>query len=160
VNSDVGRGTTFKILLPQVDPAVNESEAAAATTDDESRGRETVLLVEDEEHLRGLALRILQARGYTVLSAVDGADALRQVTEYGGPIHLVLSDVVMPRMSGRSMSEQLAALRPNAKILFMSGYTDDEVMRRGILDRRTAFLEKPFTPDQLVTRVRQVLDTP
>jgi len=158
VHSEVGRGTTFKILLPQVDPAANESEAAAVATDAESRGRETVLLVEDEEHLRGLALRILQGSGYTVLTAFDGADALRQAKDYSGPIHLVLSDVVMPGMSGRVLSEQLAAVRPNLRVLFMSGYTDDDVMRRGILDRRAAFLEKPFTPDQLVSKVRQVLD--
>ena len=158
VSSEVGRGTTFKILLPQVDPAANESEAAPVGTDTESRGRETVLLVEDEEHLRGLALRILQGSGYTVLTAIDGADALRQAKDYSGPIHLVLSDVVMPGISGRVLSEQLAAVRPNLRVLFMSGYTDDDVMRRGILDRRAAFLEKPFTPDQLMSKVRQVLD--
>jgi len=159
VNSEIGRGTTFTIYLPRVLEPSDEAVATAAVARDvESRADETVLLVEDDEHLRSLALRILQAHGYTVLTAIDGADALRQAKEYGGPIDLVLSDVVMPRMSGRFLSEQLATARPTVKVLFMSGYTDDDVMRRGILDRRTAFLEKPFTPEQLISKVRQILD--
>jgi signal transduction histidine kinase len=159
LDTEIGRGTTFTIYLPRF---VNESKelegAVAAGEDVESRGHETVLLVEDEEHLRGLAVRILSAHGYTVLTAIDGVDAIRQAKEYPNPIHLVLSDVVMPRMSGRLLSEQLVSARPRVKVLFMSGYTDDDVMRRGIFDRRTAFLEKPFTPEQLVSKVRQVLD--
>ena len=156
--SEVGRGTTFRIYLPRIDTASPDNEEVAAATDGASRGHETVLLVEDDEHLRGLTLRILQARGYTVLTAVDGSDALKQAKDYSGPIHLVLSDVVMPRMSGRLLREQLASVRPTVKVLFMSGYTDDDVMRRGIFDRRTAFLEKPFTPEQLVSKVRECLD--
>jgi PAS domain S-box-containing protein len=159
VDSEMGRGTTFRIYLPRIVDEYKETEIAAAAADDvESRGHETVLLVEDEDHLRGLAVRILNAHGYTVLTAIDGADAVRQANEYANPIHLVVSDVVMPRMGGRLLSELLVSARPKVKVLFMSGYTDDDVMRRGILDRRTAFLEKPFTPEQLVSKVRQVLD--
>jgi CheY-like chemotaxis protein len=124
----------------------------------ESRSRETLLLVEDDERLRVLALRILQSRGYTVLMAVDGAEALRVAAKHDGPIHLVLSDVVMPGMSGRLLCERLTASRPSLKLLFMSGYTDDDVMRRGIIERRTSFLQKPFTPDQLAGKIREVLD--
>jgi CheY-like chemotaxis protein len=159
LTSEMGRGTTFTIYLPRIVDELEETErTVAAVAEAESRGNETVLLVEDEEHLRGLAVRILKAHGYTVLMAIDGADAIRQAKEYPNPIHLVLSDVVMPGMSGRLLSEQLVSARPTVKVLFMSGYTDDDVMRRGILDRRTSFLEKPFTPAQLVSKVRQVLD--
>jgi len=158
VYSEPGHGTTFKIYFPRLVASSDETEGPVGVRDRDSQGHETVLLVEDDEHLRGLTLRILQSRGYQIITATDGRDALRRAKEHEGAIHLMLSDVVMPGMSGRVLSEQLCALRPMLKVLFMSGYTDDDVMRRGILDRRTAFLEKPFTPEQLVGKVRDVLD--
>ena len=122
------------------------------------RGNETILLVEDDTALRNLAERILRGYGYTVLVANNGQRALALAGEYGGSIDLVTTDVVMPEMSGAALVEQLRAMSPRIRVLFMSGYTDDEVVRRGIDDRRTAFLQKPFTPDQLALKVREVLN--
>jgi DNA-binding NtrC family response regulator len=117
------------------------------------------LLVEDDASLRGLARMVLATRGgYKVLESASGKEAQECARKHQGPIHLLLTDVVMPGMSGRELSEGLAILRPEMKILFMSGYTDDTVVRHGVLEEGMAFLQKPFTADSLLRRVRDVLD--
>ena len=157
VDSEPGQGTTFRIYLPRLD-------AEAAPVDRSARpataagGTETILLVEDEEGVRELARDILRASGYTVLEARNGAEALPLCARHQGPLDMLLTDVVMPRMSGRELAERLAPLRPDLSVLYMSGYTDDAVIRHGVLGAGTAFLQKPFTPAALVLRVRETLD--
>ncbi len=155
--SEVGIGTTFKVYLPATDEARPASVAGPAAT---PGGRETVLLVEDEESVRSLARRLLHALGYHVLEASSGPDALRLAAAHRGGIDLLLTDVVMPRMSGRELADRLAEARPGVKVLYMSGYTDDAVVRHGVLEEGVAFLQKPFPPAALATRVREVLDRP
>ncbi|HKP73446.1 MAG TPA: response regulator, partial [Pyrinomonadaceae bacterium] len=125
-----------------------------------SAGNETVLLVEDEELVRDMAKEILQESGYNVLEAKHGADALLVAEQYRGQIHLMLSDVVMPQMSGRELAGQFAALRKDMKVLYMSGYTDDAIVHHGVLDEGMAFIEKPFTPNALTSKVRETLNAP
>jgi PAS domain S-box-containing protein len=158
VYSEVGHGTTFKVFLPRL---TEEGELTPFHTGEHrvpKRGTELVLLVEDDESVRTLAARVLRDQGYVVLEAPDGAAAL-EMADSAPSIDLVLTDVVMPKMSGRALGEGLAARHPKIRTLFMSGYTDDEVVRRGILDARTAFLQKPFTPASLAAKVREVLDS-
>ena len=116
------------------------------------------LLVEDEKQVRTVAERILRRQGYEVLVADGAAEALRMGEEHPSRIHLLVTDVVMPQMSGPEVARKLAARHPETKVLCMSGYTDDSIVRHGVLDARIAFLQKPFTPDQLARRVREVLD--
>jgi CheY-like chemotaxis protein len=157
VESEPGRGTRFRIYLPCVDGArVAETSDAEALA---SGGSETVLVVEDEPMVRSLARRTLADRGYRVLEAEDGESALRLSRRHAGPIHLLLSDVVMPGMSGAELVERFARLRPEAAPLFMSGYTDEALGHHGVLDDDVAFVAKPFTPDTLAARVRAALDT-
>ncbi|HET7378793.1 MAG TPA: ATP-binding protein, partial [Gaiellales bacterium] len=156
VYSELGRGTSFKIYLPAADVA---APAAAAATGTRVRGgTETILVVEDAAPLRAVAKQVLERQGYTVLEAPDGATALRVAEQYHGTIHLVLTDVVMPGLSGREVAEALTRLRPEIQVLYASGYTDDSVVRHGILESGMAFLQKPFTPDGLSRKVREVLD--
>ncbi len=159
VYSEVGRGTTFKIYLPCVDKPI---EAPKATTNDSKAllGTETVLLVEDEEMVRELTREILQESGYHVLEAKHGQEALLVAEQHQGPIHLMLSDVVMPQMSGRELAEQLSPLRTEMKVLYMSGYTDDAIVHHGVLDEGMAFIEKPFTPNALARKLREVINAP
>jgi PAS domain S-box-containing protein len=159
VYSEVGRGTTFKVYLPCVEMAVEEYRASKDETE-APIGTETVLLVEDEEMVRFMTREILQESGYQVLEAKHGQDALVVAAEYSGPIHLMLSDVVMPQISGRELAELLAPLRSEMKVLYMSGYTDDAIVHHGVLDKDMAFIEKPFTPSALARKVREVLNTP
>jgi two-component system cell cycle sensor histidine kinase/response regulator CckA len=159
VYSEVGRGTTFKIYLPCVGEAA-EPHAQAAPQSITPQGVETVLLVEDDEIVRKLAREILELNGYGVLTAADGGEALSLCEHHEGPIHLLLTDVVMPQMSGREVAERATALRPAMKVLYMSGYTDDSIIHHGVLDAGVAFLEKPFTPDAMARKVREVLDDP
>lgn len=159
VYSEVGQGTTFKIYLPCVESHAEMTEINAQRVALQT-GTETVLLVEDEEKVRELASEILQESGYRVLKAKHGRDALSVAAEHHGPIHLMLSDVVMPQMSGRELAEQLTPLRKEMKVLYMSGYTDDAIVHHGVLDAGMAFIEKPFTPNALAHKVREVLDTP
>jgi PAS domain S-box-containing protein len=156
VESAVGSGTTFRVLFPacaspQPSP---EPEAAAAS----EGGTETVLLVEDEPAILGLAARMLRRQGYRVLAAPSPADALRLAELHDGPIELLVTDVVMPGSNGRDLAEAVARLRPGIRELFMSGYTADVIAHHGVLDGGTAFLQKPFTPRQLASAVREVLD--
>jgi PAS domain S-box-containing protein len=156
VDTAVGRGTTFSILLPQT-VGVPERAAPDAPRAHTAGGAETILLVEDEEGVRTLSDRALAGRGYTVLAAPSGPDALRLAAAHAGPIHLLLTDVVMPEMSGRDLMHRLAATRPGLKVLYMSGYSEEAIARHGVVDPGTAFLQKPFTPDALAWRVRDIL---
>jgi CheY-like chemotaxis protein len=155
VYSEPGQGTTFKIYLPRVDE-VAKDEARPAITE-VSGGTETVLLVEDEETVRHMAQEILKSNGYHVIDASDGKDAINVANNYDGTIDLMVTDVVMPQLGGRELAEKLSPVRPNMKVLYMSGYTDDAIVHHGVLDGRAAFLEKPFTPDALALKVRDVL---
>ena len=156
VYSEPGAGTTFKIYLPRVDEAaVPERRGQPA---DALGGSETILLVEDSDPLRDIASRVLERRGYTLLEASDGETALAIAAQHSGKIDLLLTDVVMPEMNGRQLAERLTALRPALKVLYMSGYAGDAVTRRGVIERGMAYLQKPFTPDALARKVREVLN--
>jgi signal transduction histidine kinase len=157
VYSEPGRGTAFKIYLPRVEGAVRPP-AARPGLPEPTRGHETILLVEDELAVRDLARDVLCAHGYTVLEAQHGREALLISELHSGPIHLLLTDVVMPEMSGRELANRLAPLRPTMPVIYMSGYTDTAVVHHGVLDPGTTFLQKPFTPDALARKIRQVLD--
>jgi len=161
VQSEPGRGTAFKIYLPRVNrpaDAVDMFKTSAAAKPP-ARGTETLLLVEDEPSVRHLACSILEAQGYNVLRASNGQEGLRVARECKGqPIRLVITDVIMPQMSGKVMSEWLKATYPNMKILFTSGYTDDAIVQHGVLEAGVAFLSKPYTPATLARKVREMLD--
>jgi PAS domain S-box-containing protein len=156
VYSEVGKGTTFKIYLPLVEEG-GEAEPVPAAEPDALHGSETVLLVEDEQSVRTLSRSILEGYGYTVLEAASGKEGLEVARNYPLPIHLVLTDVVMPEMGGSDMASRLEALRPGVRVLYMSGYTDDAVFRHGLLEKGRVFLQKPFTPGTLARKVREVL---
>ena len=159
VYSEPGHGTTFKIYLPQVEASA-QGRAAGAAPGDLPRGTETILLVEDAAAVRAVTRQVLERQGYTVLEAAHGAAALQTAAGHPGPIHLLLTDVVMPVLSGRQLADQLARLRPDAKVLYASGYTDDAVVRHGVLEAGISYLQKPFTADSLARKVREVLDRP
>jgi two-component system, cell cycle sensor histidine kinase and response regulator CckA len=158
VYSEPGKGTTFKIYLPLV-----EGEAAEFENQPDPitgyQGTETVLIVEDEASVRTLACRILQDRGYRVLEATEGLDALRIAKEYEGIIHMVVTDVIMPGLGGSKLVSRLETERPGIKALYISGYTDNAIVHHGILDSNVAFLQKPFTVNGLAHKVRDVLDS-
>ena len=156
VYSEVGRGTTFKIYLPRVDAVVEHEESDKARA--VPRGSETILLVEDEDVVRDLSREILEEYGYAVLTAPDGKEGLRICKEFEGQIDLMITDVVMPRMNGRELAEKLGALRPETRVLYMSGFTDDAIVRHGVLDDGMCFIQKPFSPDSLAIKTREVLD--
>jgi two-component system, cell cycle sensor histidine kinase and response regulator CckA len=157
VHSEVGRGTCFKIYLPGVE-AKQPSADVSSTRQPVVGGHETILLVEDEASVRAYARRVLQLGGYTVLEAGNGLEALQKVTAHAGQIDLLLTDVVMPGFSGRELAERLAKIYPAMKVLFVSGYTNDAVVRHGIQQAEMQFLEKPFDLDALKQKVREVLD--
>jgi len=159
VYSEPGQGAAFKIYLPRVVDAV-ETAARETVVTESPRGTETILLVEDEEGVRELTRDILRASGYTVVDAEHGGEALLACERHAGPIHLLMTDVIMPQMSGRELAERLTRLRPDMKVLYVSGYTDDAVVRHGVLESGTAFLQKPFIPDTVTRKVREVLDAP
>lgn len=158
VDSEPGRGSTFKVYLPRLTEKESQSAQLRSGLPANPRGAETVLVAEDEEAIRGLVRLALQSHGYTVLEASDGEEALRIGLEHPGPVHLLLTDVVMPKMSGRQLADILTAARPEIKVLYVSGYTDDAVVRHGVLESGTPFLQKPFTPVVLTRKMREVLD--
>jgi CheY-like chemotaxis protein len=155
VESEVGRGATFTIYLPslpemaEIRPASPEPVAAPGT--------ETVLLVEDEKPVRNLVRRVLEGKGYTVLEAGSGPEALIAAQQHPAPIHLLLTDVVMPGMSGWELAQLVTTVHPEIKVLCMSGYADDAILDRGALNPRAALIPKPFTVDVLASTLRDVL---
>src|SRR5437879_2516769 len=158
VYSEVGHGTTFKLYLPRVEELAERAAAPAPARTRPARGTETVLVVEDEAPVRNVARQVLERHGYSVLEAPSAEAALDIATRYSGTIHLLLTDVVMPGLNGRELASRLADLRPDARVIFMSGYTDDAVTRHGVLEPGSAYVQKPFTPDAIARRVREVLD--
>jgi CheY-like chemotaxis protein len=175
VKSQPGNGTTFSVYLPAVpDCGSRIADCGLGTTAPDQAGlslsdnaqsaipnpqSETVLLVEDEPMVRRMVREVLRVEGYTVLEAIQGDDALRVCQQEGPVIDLLLTDVMMPGMSGRELVERAAVLRPGMKVLFMSGYTDDAVVRHGVSDAEIAFIQKPFKPAELTQKVREVLGT-
>lgn len=157
VYSEPGKGTTFKLYLPRCEPSPREARTGE-TRAPLPRGKETVLLVEDEEIVRKVARQVLTMCGYCVLEAMNGHDALLLARQHEGDIHLLLTDVVMPQMSGRELAEELTRIRPETRVLFMSGYTDDAVVRHGVLSAEVSFIQKPFAAARLAMKVREVLD--
>ncbi len=156
VYSEPGHGTTIKIYLPAVTGNTTGTDTSASRPG--IGGTESILLVEDEDIVRGLALRSLETHGYRVIEAADGDDALRVASEFGKPVDLVLTDVVIPGINGPELAERLKSLYPGIRVLFMSGYTDDAVVRHGLLNQSVAFIQKPFTPLDLARKIREVLD--
>ena len=156
VSSEVGIGTTFRVYLPLV-----EEPPPEPTSKDERReytGHETILLVEDEDAVRRLTRTVLQQLGYTVLEASDGLAAVTVSEDHQGPIHLLITDLVMPVMSGRQVAERFAVSHPDTKVLFMSGYTEDIIVHQGVDSATASFLQKPFNLDALARKVRETLD--
>jgi PAS domain S-box-containing protein len=157
VYSEPGRGTSFKVYFPRVDDPVAVEEAV--TAGEPPGGKESILVVEDDAAVRTLVRQSLQRLGYHVLEAPDGESALAVAAKHPEPIHLVLTDLIMPRMSGRNLAEKVVELRPDVAVLYVSGYTDDALVHHGVLEAGANYLEKPFTFDALARKVRQVLDS-
>ena len=158
VSSEPGSGTSVRVFLPMLEePEPDEGEAPAAEPV-QLRGLETILLVEDEEAVRELLRKVLTRQGYTVLEARHGRDALMALERHRGTVHLVVTDIVMPEMGGRELADRLRAERSDLKILFISGYTNDEIVRRGVSDSDMDFIQKPFSSDDFLRRVREMLD--
>jgi signal transduction histidine kinase/ActR/RegA family two-component response regulator len=157
VYSEPGHGATFKIYLPVV--CESADVASVAPPDDVPRGTETILLVEDEGEVRALVRQVLQERGYRVVEASSPREALRLASDTAAPIDLLLTDVIMPQMTGRALADLVTGDRPGTPVLFMSGYADSAVVEHGVLQAGRAYLQKPFTPMQLARVVRRVLDT-
>jgi CheY-like chemotaxis protein len=160
VHSEVGKGTTFKIYLPRVASA-GETAAQISVSGEMQKvepGTETILLVEDEVNLRYLARQYLEKQGYKVIEAADGAVAMQIAVAHEGVIHLLLTDVIMPGMNGRELAQRISEIRPNVKVLYMSGYTENVIGHNGTLDAGVRLLQKPFNLRDLRTIVREVLD--
>ena len=163
--SEVGKGTSFKIYLPRFSATGEALATQPALAPDQDQlqpapGRETILLVEDEENLRRLARQSLENQGYNVIDAPDGNIAIQISQAHKGPIHLLLTDVIMPGMNGRELANQLSPLRPDMRVLYMSGYTENHIGHNGTLDQGITLLQKPFTLPALKAKVREMLDTP
>jgi CheY-like chemotaxis protein len=158
VRSGEGQGTTFDLYLPCASPTEDTRAEPAPERGGEVRGSETILLVEDEGDVRELAREILEMAGYTVLEAGRGDEALRLCLDAAKPIDLLLTDVVMPQMSGPELARRILELRPGTKVVYMSGYTDDALGHHGVLDPDIVLLPKPFTPESLMQHLRLALD--
>ena len=156
VDSEPGRGTTFNIYLPRVDAPVDL--VPPPSLPQSLRGSETILLVEDDDQVRAVALDILCKHGYEVLEARNAGEALLHVEKHAGRIDLLLTDVVMPQMSGAELAKRLTHARPDMKVLCMSGYADDAIVRHGVLEAHFAFIQKPITPEGLALKLRAVLN--
>ena len=155
--SELGQGSTFKVYLPRVDAPV-EVTHRAPEPEGTPAGTETILLAEDDDLLRPLARSLLEKVGYTVLAAANAEEALALASKHPGPIALLVADVVMPGESGRQLGRRLAPLRPETRVLYVSGYTDDAIVHHGLLEPGLNYLQKPFTPAALARKVREVLD--
>jgi CheY-like chemotaxis protein len=158
VYSEVGRGTSFKVYLPRIERSGEVAPAGVARAEALPVGSETILLVEDEEALRQLIREILEVGGYRVLPGGSPEEALAAAEAHSGPIHLLLTDVVMPLMSGRQVADRIKASRPAVRVMYMSGYTDEAISHHGALEPGTEFLQKPFTAHALLRKVREVLE--
>jgi len=159
VYSEPGQGTTFKLYFPRIAETASLPPASPAEAD-RAPSTETILVVEDEEAVRDLTVKILRKLGHTVLAAAGGAEAIEIAKSYSGPIALLLTDVVMPNMSGRQVADHLLKLRPELKVLYLSGYTDNTVVHHGVLEDGVEFLPKPFSREALARKIRDVLGTP
>jgi CheY-like chemotaxis protein len=157
VDSQPGKGTEISIYFPRVQEE-KLPDNTAETAPPIPRGSEIVLLVEDEDAVRSLVRGLLRSRGYTVLEASNAPEAVRISNDFVGPIHILLTDVVMPEVSGRELADQLRQLRPEMRLLYMSGYTEDTIVHHGVMTSDAGFLQKPFTPDLLLRKVREMLD--
>jgi CheY-like chemotaxis protein len=155
VYSEPGKGTTFKVYLPRAEDV--STDAAITPAHSRSPGSETILLVEDDAEVRQVATRILRRNGYRVLEAENGADALRVCENEPDPVDLIVTDIIMPGMGGTELAAKIREKQPNARILFTSGYTEDAVVRQSFLNPGEAFIEKPFTPDLLARKARELL---
>ena len=155
--SELGQGTTFKIYLPRIDQPLEEAVTPAAAPRSQD-GSETILIVEDDAEVRRLLCQVLRARGYRVLESTKGDEAIAAVESHPGPVELIVADVVLPGMSGPEVVRHVAQRKPGIRALYISGYTDEAVQRHGILDSGVTFLSKPFLPDALATKVRELLD--
>jgi len=158
VYSEPGRGTTFKIYFPRCEEGAVPAPAVTSTPPT-LRGSETLLLVEDDEQLRMLGQSILTRNGYKVIAAASGAEALAASASYPGRIDLLVTDVVMPHMNGRQLAERAVRVRPDLAVLYVSGYTDNTIVHHGVLDPGIEFLQKPITPDALLRKIREVLES-
>jgi CheY-like chemotaxis protein len=156
VQSEPGHGSTFRIYLPCT-RAGSGKPAARSTKGRLAKGRGTVLVVEDELAVRQVVAAALRSSGYKVLEAGSGEEAMRRLRRHEGPLHLLLTDLVMPRMNGRQLADSVRTLYPEVEVLFMSGYTDDVLLRQGGSDAQRSFLQKPFTMEVLTQKVREVL---
>jgi CheY-like chemotaxis protein len=157
VYSELDHGTTFKVYFPELATAQPKTDLVAVELAP-AGGSETILLVEDEDVVRGLAQKILEQSGYKVMAASRGTDAIRLCLQGTESIDLLLTDVVMPETSGKEVADRVTELLPGLRVLFMSGYTDEAIVHHGVLDSNVEFIQKPFTPAALVRRVREVLD--
>jgi CheY-like chemotaxis protein len=157
VDSEPGKGATFTVVLPSQD-SPRRTRGASGAHRALPRGTETVLVAEDEDAVRRIVKIALEAMGYRVIEARNGTEALEAARTHAGGIHIVVTDVVMPEMSGRELAERITKDYPGLKILYMSGYTDDAVVRHGIVESGVAFLQKPFSPLALARKVREMLD--
>jgi CheY-like chemotaxis protein len=155
VQSELGGGTTFTVYLPLAAGAATDTVVEPAPR---PRGTETILLVEDDDSVRRLASRLLALQGYSVVEAGTGIEALKVMQERGGSIDLVVTDVVMPELNGSELAAKVRELYPKLCVIYMSGYTDDDIVRRGLLDPEMVFIQKPFTASNFTRKVREVLD--
>jgi CheY-like chemotaxis protein len=160
VRSEPGVGTCFTIYLPRIDARGGSSAGVVAERGlEHARGTGTILLIEDDDAVRALTKRVLQRCGYTVLDASRGADGLHLAATHRAPIDLLITDVVMPGISGRLVAEQIGASHPETKVLYVSGYTDDDVVRTGVLHDSVHFVQKPFSPAAIAHKVREILSS-
>jgi CheY-like chemotaxis protein len=159
VYSEPGLGTTFKVYLPMAEEKaeVGQSDVSPAAT---RRGSETILLVEDEDGVRTLIKQLLQRQGYVVIETRHGGEAMVECERHRSPIHLLLTDVVLTQMNGRELAQKLLPMRPEMRVLFMSGYSEEAIAHHGVLNPGTEFLQKPFTTEALIRKVREMLDAP